>query len=74
MKKKLFFLLSSMNVGGVEKAFLGLLSIIPLDKYEIHVGFLQAKGGYMEYLPKYIHIHEISIFNKYWLWYFSNNK
>lgn len=55
-----------MNVGGVEKAFLGLLSIIPLDKYEIHVGFLQAKGGYMENLPKYIHIHEISIFNKYW--------
>ena len=66
MKKKIFFLLSSMNVGGVEKAFLGLLSIIPLDEYEIHVGFLQAKGGYMEYLPKYIHIHEISIFNKYW--------
>ena len=66
MKKKLFFLLSTMNVGGVEKAFLGLLSIIPLDKYEIHVGFLQAKGGYMEYLPPHIHIHEINIFQKYW--------
>ena len=66
MKKEIFFLLSTMNVGGVEKAFLGLLSIIPLDKYEIHVGFLQAKGGYMEYLPPHIHIHEINIFQKYW--------
>lgn len=66
MKKKIFFLLNTMNVGGVEKALLGLLSIIPLDKYEIHVGFLQAKGGYMEYLPPHIHIHEINIFRKYW--------
>lgn len=66
MKKKIFFLLSAMNVGGVEKAFLGLLSIIPIEKYEIHVGFLQAKGGYMEYLPSHIRIHEINIFKKYW--------
>lgn len=33
--KKLFFLLSSMNVGGVEKAFLSMLPYIPKDKYEI---------------------------------------
>ena len=66
MQKKIFFLLNAMNVGGVEKAFLGLLSIIPIEKYEIHVGFLQAKGGYMKYLPSYICIHEINIFKKYW--------
>ena len=39
--KKLFFLLSFMNVGGVEKSFLRLLSAIPLDKYEVHVGLIQ---------------------------------
>lgn len=64
--KKLFFLLSSMNVGGVEKAFLGLLSTIPLDKYEVHLGLIQKKGGFMDYLPKEVKIHEISVYNKYW--------
>ena len=64
--KKLFFLLSSMNVGGVEKAFLGLLSAIPLDKYEVHLGLIQKKGGFLEYLPKEVKIHEISVYNKYW--------
>lgn len=64
--KKLFFLLSSMNVGGVEKAFLGLLSVIPLDKYEVHVGLIQKKGGFMDYLPKEVKIHEISVYSKYW--------
>ena len=63
---KLFFLLSSMNVGGVEKAFLGLLSAIPLDKYEVHVGLIQKKGGFLEYLPQKVKIHEISVYNKFW--------
>ena len=64
--KKLFFLLSSMNVGGVEKALLGLLSVIPLDKYDVHVGLIQKKGGFMDYLPKEVKIHEISVYNNYW--------
>lgn len=55
-----------MNVGGVEKAFLGLLSAIPLDKYEVHLGLIQKKGGFLEFLPKVVKIHEISVYNKYW--------
>lgn len=55
-----------MNVGGVEKAFLGLLSVIPLDKYEVHVGLINKKGGFLEYLPKEVKIHEVTIFQKYW--------
>ena len=64
--KKLFFLLSSMNVGGVEKAFLGLLSAIPLAKYEVHVGLIQKKGGFLGYLPQEVKICEISAYDKYW--------
>ncbi len=55
-----------MDVGGVEKAFLGLLSVIPLDQYEVHVGLVNRKGGYLSYLPKEVQIHEISIYQKYW--------
>lgn len=64
--KKIFFLANSMNVGGVEKAFLGLLSAIPLDKYEVHLGLINKKGGFLDYLPKEVKIHEITVYQKYW--------
>lgn len=64
--KKLFFLLSSMNIGGVEKSFLSLLSVIPRDQYEIHLGLLNPTGGYMEYLPKDIQIHHIDCYTDKW--------
>ena len=66
MKKKLFFLLSSMNVGGVEKAFLGLLTAIPRDKYEVHLGLLQMKGGFLESIPQDITIHHIDCYDAPW--------
>ncbi len=55
-----------MNVGGVEKAFLGLLSVIPLNQYEIHLGLINKKGGFLDFLPKELKFHEISIYHKYW--------
>ncbi len=33
--KRIFFLLHSMNVGGVEKSLLSLLFVMPLDRYEV---------------------------------------
>ena len=66
MMKKIFFLVHSMNVGGVEKALLGLLSAIPMDKYEVHLGLIHEKGGFLGFLPKEVKVHEISVYNKYW--------
>lgn len=65
-KKKLFFLLHSMNVGGVEKSFLGLISCLPIDKYEIHLGLINKKGGFMDFIPKHVIIHEINCFSRNW--------
>lgn len=42
----------SMNVGGVEKSLLGLLSLLPLDRLDEHVGIVHSKGGFLPYLPK----------------------
>ena len=64
--KKLFFLVHSMNVGGVEKALLGLLSIIPMDQYEVHVGLINKKGGFLSFMPKEMKIHEITTYQQYW--------
>lgn len=63
--KKVFFLLHSMNVGGVEKALLGLLSVLPLDQWEVHVGLIRVKGGFLDFLPKEVKVHEIGCYAKY---------
>lgn len=63
--KKIFFLLSSMNVGGVEKAFLSMIPYIPKDKYEIHLGLLNMKGGFLEDIPQNVIIHHINCYSKY---------
>ena len=60
--KKIFFLLSAMNVGGVEKAFLNMLPYIPRDKYEIHMGLLSYKGGFLEDIPSDVHVHHIDCY------------
>lgn len=70
--KKVFFLLSFMHVGGVEKSFLSLLSIIPKDKYDIHLGLLSMKGELLDNIPSYVHVHHINCYDKYW-WIIKNS-
>ena len=57
-KKKIFFLLFSMNVGGVEKSLLGLLSTFDKEKNDIHIGLLQKQGGFLSFLPEWVVIHQ----------------
>lgn len=60
-----------MNVGGVEKALLGLLSIIPMDQYEVHVGMIHQRGGFLPLIPKEVITHEIKCYDKCW-WLINN--
>lgn len=64
--KRVFFLLSSMNVGGVEKSFLALVSTLPKEQYEIHLGLLRAKGGLMDQIPPHIIVHKINAYDGCW--------
>ena len=66
MNKKIFFLCHSMNVGGVEKALLSLLSIIPFDQYYVHLGLLHKKGVFLDDVPQQVYVHEIPCYDKYW--------
>lgn len=63
--KRIFFLLSFMHAGGVEKAFLNLLSLLPKNLYEIHLGLLSAKGEFMSAIPEHVQVHVISCYDKY---------
>lgn len=45
-------MISSMNIGGVEKSLLSLLDNIPRHRYEITVLMLNKDGDFLEYLPE----------------------
>lgn len=62
MKKKVLFMVSSMNIGGVEKSLLSLLSVIPKDKYDVTILTLEKKGGFLDYIPSHIRIEEATWF------------
>lgn len=65
-KKKIFFLLYSMNIGGVEKSLVNLLSIIPREKYNVHVGLIHLEGGMLPLLPSDITIHHVTDISRHW--------
>lgn len=44
--KRVLFMISSMNIGGVEKSLLSLLSVLPKDKYDVTVLMLEKKGDF----------------------------
>ena len=60
-KKKVFYLLTSMHIGGTEKALLGLLSTIDYARTEVHLGLFHKEGGFLDYIPGQVLIHAISL-------------
>ncbi|MCQ9626455.1 glycosyltransferase [Cetobacterium somerae] len=64
MKKKLLFMLSTMEIGGVEKSFLSLVSKLSPEKYDITLLLLKKKGEFLELLPKHIKVKEVHWFSK----------
>ncbi|TCN22201.1 glycosyltransferase [Mesobacillus foraminis] len=57
--KKVLFMLSSMNVGGVEKSFLSLLSTFPKNQYKVTLLLLEKKGDFLELIPNWVKIEEV---------------
>ena len=55
-----------MNIGGVEKSLLNLLSVLPREKYDIHVGLVHQEGGLLAYLPSDVTIHHIYDIQEHW--------
>lgn len=55
-----------MNVGGVEKSLVNLLSALPRERYDIHVGLIFQEGALLPYLPSDITIHHITDIQEHW--------
>lgn len=60
--KKILFMINCMNIGGVEKSLLSLLSAIPKDKYKITILMLKKRGEFLEYIPDWIEVKEVNWF------------
>jgi glycosyltransferase involved in cell wall biosynthesis len=60
--KKILFMLSSMNIGGVEKSLLSLLSEMQKNEYDITVLLLEKKGEFLEYIPEGVLVEETTWF------------
>lgn len=64
MKKiKILFMLSTMNIGGVEKSLLSLLSVIPKEKYDVTVLLLEKKGDFLGSIPEWVKVEETNWFD-----------
>jgi len=60
--KSIVFVISSMNIGGVEKALLAVANKFIAEGWSVHVAMLYLTGGFMNYLPKCIKVHKIDGF------------
>ncbi|MEC5424039.1 glycosyltransferase [Virgibacillus sp. C22-A2] len=56
MKKKIVFMLSTMNVGGTEKSLLNLISELSREKYDISIYLLLEHGGYLNDIPNDVNV------------------
>ncbi|WP_002146226.1 glycosyltransferase [Bacillus cereus] len=51
MKKKIVFMVITMNIGGTEKALLNMIAEIPKGKYDITILMLEEQGGFLDCIP-----------------------
>lgn len=49
--EKILFMAINMNVGGMEKALLNMIDVMPRDKYDITILMLEEFGGFLDYIP-----------------------
>lgn len=56
MKKKLFFIIHYLEIGGAEISLIGLLQSIDYSKYDVDLFLWSHRGELMEFIPKEVHL------------------
>ena len=47
------------GIGGTGKSFTNLLTCIPLNRFEVHLGLMESQGALMKDIPEGVHIHTL---------------
>lgn len=64
MKKKILFVIDSLNCGGAEKSLISLLSLLDYSKYEVDLQLSKIEGMFLELLPKEVNVlPELDFYN-----------
>ncbi len=59
--KNILFVIPQMNTAGTEKALLGLINLLPSDKYRIEIRLVKAQGGFLGTIPKNVIVDELPL-------------
>jgi len=59
VKKKVFFMMSTLRGGGAEKVLLDILKRFDYDKYEVELGLIFPIGVYLKDLPKEVKLRAL---------------
>lgn len=51
MKKKILFVIDSLNCGGAEKSLISVLSVLPRDRFEISLWLIRHVGAFLSLVP-----------------------
>ena len=65
MKKKLLFVIDSLNIGGAEKSIVSLLNLIDYSKYEIDFLLFKKDGDLRKYVPNQVNMLPIPEYFQY---------
>ncbi|MHA3060018.1 glycosyltransferase [Acinetobacter sp. ANC 4636] len=60
MKKKLIFIIDSLESGGAEKSLVTLLNMLDYNRFEVDLGLVSVSGLYLSLVPKHVNIFQIS--------------
>lgn len=55
-KKKLLFVMESLNIGGAEKSLLTILSMLDKDKYDVDLVLFRHTGIFFDLIPDYVRL------------------
>ena len=55
-KKRLLFVIDSLNVGGAEKSLVTLLNLLDYSRYEVDLQLFAYGGGFERFLPKEVNV------------------
>lgn len=56
MKKKILFVIDSLNIGGAEKSLVTLLNLLDYSRYEVDLQLFAFDGTLMQFLPKEVKV------------------
>lgn len=56
MKKKILFVINSLDCGGAEKSLVSMLNAFDYKKYEVHLQMFRLEGMFLNMLPKEVYI------------------